>query len=57
MEEKIFLIFNDSMDDCATIVGYIKGTEKDADRYVEEHNSACDREWKKVWWEELKKLN
>ena len=44
------------MDDCATIIGYIKGTEKDADRYVEEYNSACDREWQKVWWEELKKM-
>lgn len=55
--DKIYLIYNDSQDDCATIIGYIKGTENDAGRYVEEYNKKCERYWQEVWLEELECLN
>lgn len=56
MEEKIYLIYNDCADDCASIKGYIKGTKEDADRYCDEYNSHCEYEWQEIWWAELKNL-
>ena len=58
MEKKIYLIYNDSQDDCATILGYIEGTEEDAEKYCQEYNALPERRYyDKVEWEELNKLN
>lgn len=58
MEKKIYLIYNDSQDDCATILGYIEGTEEDAERYCEEYNAPLKgTPWNGVEWMELDKLN
>ena len=58
MEKKIYLIYNDSMDDYASIIGYIEGTGEDAEKYCQEYNSCPQRSyWNKVQWEELDKLN
>ena len=56
MEEEIYLIFNDSIDDGATILGYIRGTEEEADKYCEEYNAHCNYEWQEVYYIRLENL-
>ena len=56
MEGKIYLIYKDSMDDYATIVGYIQGTEEEADKYCEKYNAKAEYEFEEIWYEELKNL-
>lgn len=56
MEENIYLIYKDSMDDSATILGYIKGTMEDADKYCDEHNEKCKYEWEEIYWVLLENL-
>lgn len=41
-DEKIYLIFRDSMDDCCEIIGYIKGTEEDAEAYCNAYNEKLE---------------
>ena len=57
MEEKIYLIYHDSMDDEADIKGVIIGTENEAKLWCEEYNKECEYSWQKVWHEELEILN
>lgn len=57
MEKNIYLIYKDSMDDCATILGYIEGTEEDADKYCHEHNKNVKYERDEITWEQIRKLN
>ena len=57
MEEEIYLIYKDSSDDAATILGYIKGTEEEADKFCEVYNSECLYEWQEVYYEKLSKLS
>lgn len=55
--DKVYLIYNDSPDDVCEMIGYIKGTENDAEKYCEEYNAKQKYRWNKVWYEELEKLN
>ena len=55
-EEGIYLIFKDSMDDCCEIVGYIKGTEEEADKYCDEYNKKQAKYWRKVEYEKIHDL-
>lgn len=57
MEEKIYLIYNDSIDDASTILGYIKGTEEDADKYCDEYNANCKYEYQEIYWMVLENLS
>ena len=58
MEKKIYLIYTDSQDDCAAILGYIEGTEEDADKYCDEYNAPLKgTPWREAEWMELDKLN
>lgn len=52
---EVYLIYKDSMDDCATIVGYATSPDA-ADRYCSEHNKGCRYEWEELTWERLEKL-
>lgn len=54
-EPPVCLIWRDSQDDCATIEGYILGSDE-ADRYCAEHNKGCRYEWQELTWEELEEL-
>lgn len=56
MEKGIYLIFNDSIDDACTIIGYIEGTAEDADKYCDEYNSKVKYIWEEVTWEKLTNL-
>ncbi len=56
MDNNIYLIYNDSMDDACTIIGYIEGTYEDADKYCDEYNKNVKNYWEKVTWEKLTKL-
>ena len=53
---EVYLIYRDSMDDCATIEGYVIG-EDAADRYIEEHNKGCRYEYEELTWERLDELS
>lgn len=56
--KKIYLIYHDSQDDCATILGYIEGTEDDAKKYCEKYNAPLmGTYWSKVEWMELPNLS
>lgn len=57
MEKNIYLIYKDSVDDAATILGYIEGTAEDADKYCEEYNKNCKYWYEKIEWDKLYKLN
>ena len=58
MEKKIYLIYEDSEDDAAAILGYIEGTEEDADKYCNEYNAPLKgTPWPTAEWIELDKLN
>lgn len=47
--EKTFVLFRDGMDcDTCEILGYIRGSEKDAVRYCDECNTDCECKWEKV---------
>ncbi len=54
--EDIYLIYNDSMDDAATIVGYIKGTWEEADAYCNDYNAKCKYGYQHVTWDLLDNL-
>lgn len=56
-ETGIFLIYRDSLDDAATIEGYIEGTGAEAETYCEEYNKSCKYYWEEITYEKLKKLN
>lgn len=55
--DEIYLIYKDSIDDAAHILGYVLGTEADALAYCDELNKDAQYEWEEYWYEELKKLN
>ena len=57
MEKKIYLIYKDSIDDAATILGYIKGSEEEADKYCDEYNANCKYEWQEIYWMVLENLS
>lgn len=52
----IYLILKDDIDDASTIIGYIEGTEEDAEKYCDEHNSEVEYEWQEVTWVFLEKI-
>ena len=54
-ETGIYFIYNDSLDDCCSLIGYVC-TEKDADDFCEAHNSTCSYHWEEYEWEKLEKL-
>lgn len=56
-EKEIYVIYNDSPDDNCFMLGYIEGSEEDAEKYCKEHNATVTWPWNKVEWEELEKLN
>lgn len=56
MKKDIYLIYNDSIDDAATILGYIEGTEEEADKYCDEHNANVKYEWDEIYWIKLDNL-
>ena len=58
MEKKIYLIYTDSQDDSAAILGYVEGTEEDADKYCDEYNAPLKGTPRsEATWIELDKLN
>lgn len=57
MEKKVYLIYSDSNDDACSILGYIYGTEEDADACCREINKDAKYEWECYYWEELVRLN
>lgn len=57
MENGIYLIYKDSIDDACEIKGYIYGTADDADKYCEEHNKNCRYCWEEITWERIERLN
>lgn len=57
IEHGVYLILKDSMDDTATIKGYICGTLEDADRYCDELNKGNKYEYEDYYWRLLEKLN
>jgi hypothetical protein len=56
MEDKIYVIFTDSCDDSAYIIGYIKGTEEEADKWCEEYNAKLKSWENEACYIELKNL-
>ena len=52
-EEGIYLIYKDSMDDCCEIVGYIKGTAEDADKYCTEYNKKIGDRYRQAEYEKI----
>lgn len=57
MEKKIYVIYCDSPDDICFMLGYIEGTEEDAEKYCKEHNATITCPLNMVEWEKLDKLN
>lgn len=57
MEKKMYVIYWDSQDDCCHIMGYIYGTQDEADAYCNELNKNNKYYWEDYTWEELKRLN
>ena len=55
--DKIYLIYKDSIDDATHIMGYVLGTEEDADAYCDEINKEAKYEWEEYYWQEIEKLN
>ena len=55
--DKIYLIYNDSMDDMAEIQGVIIGTEEEAKQYCDDFNSKCKQGYDEVGHKELEVLN
>lgn len=55
-ENRLWLIYSDSMDDYCVIKGYIRGTEEDAQSYCEEYNKKCQHSWENVECEEIFEL-
>ena len=50
-EERIYLIFRDSMDDCCYIEGYIKAPDREeADKYCDSYNADKRYEWECLEW-------
>ena len=56
-EEGIYLIYKDSADDSCEIVGYIRGTEKEAEKYCAEYNKKQGRPWRLVEYEKIHDLS
>ena len=54
--KNIYLIYKDSCDDAATIIGYIEGTSEDADKYCSEYNAKVKYSWEEITWELLTNL-
>lgn len=52
MEKSIYVIFNDSMDDCCSIIGYCE-TEEEADKYVNEYNEKVKYSWDELTWRKV----
>lgn len=57
MENSIYLIFKDSIDDACEIKGYIYGTMEDADKYCDDYNKNCRYSWEEITWEKIERLN
>ena len=45
-QEDVYLIFRDSMDDCCEIIGYIRGSEKEAENYCDVYNANL-KQWER----------
>lgn len=54
-DDKVFLIY--CLDGNCTPIGYIRGSEEDADRYCEAYNANVKSHWEAVDFEELEQLN
>ena len=57
MEKKHYLIFRDNSDDRAYILGYIFGTEEEADAYCSKLNENATYIWDEFEYKEIDKLN
>jgi len=57
MEKKVYLIYWDSIDDACEIIGYIFGTEEEAESYCNELNKGHKYRWEDYDWIELDRLN
>lgn len=57
MEKKVYLIYWDSIDDGCEIIGYIFGTEAEAEAYCKELNKGHKYRWEDYDWIELDRLN
>ena len=57
MENKNYLIYRYEYDDSMQILGYIFGTEKEANTYCDKLNEAIEHEWEYYEWMKLDRLN
>lgn len=55
MKEKIYIIYSFYSHDI-DIKGYIRGSAEDANNYCKSKNEKCDREFDKIYYEELTEL-
>lgn len=56
-EEGIYLIYKDSADDYCENVGYIKGTEEEAEKYCVEYNKKQGGPWREVGYGKIHELS
>ena len=54
---KVYLIYRGDSDDDWEIIGYIVGTEQNAEKYCDESNKDYKHPWEEVWYKEIEQLN